>query len=155
MLAYAGSHGFFCRAERADKPSPCGEEEKVDWLDYDKAMAKGAKEEKPVVLVFYQDHCRQCEMLNEKSFERPDIACYMNQKLVSSRIHIKKEPELKKKYKVPGTPMVWFLAPDGKEIDYFVGYLKPDKVFSILRYIGDKAYQDMSYEKYREQKEGE
>ncbi|MFO8056964.1 MAG: thioredoxin family protein, partial [bacterium] len=136
-MVLAVAAGFFCRAERTEDSSSCGEKEKVDWLDYDKAMARGAKEGKPIVLVFFQDHCRQCEMLDKKSFERPDIACYMNRKLVASRIHIKKEPELKKKYRVPGTPMVWFLTPEGEEIDYFVGYLKPAKVFSILHYIGD------------------
>ncbi len=146
------SDSFGSEKSEEDKSS-CQEGDEVLWLPYDKAAERSDKEDKPLVLVFYQDHCRQCEMLDEKSFQRPDIACYMNRKLVSSRIHIKKQPELKAKYKVPGTPTVWFLSPRGKEIDYFIGYLNPDKVFSVLRYVGDKAYKDMSYEQYQKQQE--
>lgn len=153
-LALLFSSASFGETDKEDKEPACEENEKVKWLAYDEAMKKGDKEDKPILLVFYQDHCRLCEVLDEESFQRADIACYINRKMAASRIHIRKQPELKRKYKVPGSPVVYFLKPSGGPIDYFVGYLKPEKVYSILRYIGERAYEDMSYEEYREGKEG-
>ncbi len=155
VLAFLFSSATFGETEKEEKAPACEENEKVEWLDYGEAMKKGEKEDKPIVLVFYQDQCRLCEVLEEESFQRADIACYINRKMTASRIHIRKRPGLKRKYKVPGSPVVYFLKPSGEPIDYFVGYLKSEKVYSILRYIGERTYEDMSYEKYREDNDEE
>ena len=61
--------------------------------------------------------------------------------------------ELKKKYRVTSYPLVWFLTPEAKEIDYFVGYVPPDRLDIILHYIGDKEYKNKSFEQYEKERD--
>ena len=125
--------------------SPAGQ---VAWLKYDEALATAHRRGLPLLIFFRQDNCRPCEVLSKQGFDRPDIAGYVNQRLAPARVDLDREPELKKKFRVAGAPTVWFLAPDGKEIDFFTGYVPADRLLLILRYVGDGAYRTMTFEEF-------
>jgi len=125
--------------------------EKVVWLDYDQAVQKADKDNIPFVLLFYSSTCRKCEILEKKGFNQPDTANYVNKHFVAVRINGDKSQELIKKYRIIGYPTVWFLTPEAKQIDAIIGYVDPDKLFTILTYIGDGVYIKQSYSAYEKQ----
>lgn len=147
-FATALAAALVCVTPPAGGGSDCGEEEKVNWLDYEQALELAREKDRPVVLVFYEDACRKCEVLEKKGFNRPQTACYVNQMLAPARIRGCDRPDLKRKYGVGSYPMVWFLTPKAEKIDYFTGYVPPERLMFILQYIGDKSYRDMSFEEY-------
>ncbi len=126
---------------------------KVVWLDYAEAVEKGREENLPVLAVFYNDGCRKCEILEKNGFGRPDISAYVNKKFAPVRINGGEDTGLVKKYRVNAYPTVWFVDSEGKEIDALIGYVKPDKLFLILKYVGDDVYKTKSFSEYeKEQK---
>jgi thioredoxin-related protein len=126
----------------------CAGEEKTTWLSYDQALARGRERDLPIVLLFYKDHCRQCELLKEKGFNRPDLACYVNHRLAPSAVNGDQDRELRDKFNVATAPTVWFLTPAGEKIYYFVVYVKPERLVLILHYIGDRAYETQTFDQY-------
>jgi thioredoxin-related protein len=137
----------------AQKPA-CAEGVKPAWSDYDAAIAAAKKDDKPVLIFFHGRDCRKCEVLEEQGFDRPDLACYLNQKFAAARIMEPDRPDLRKKYRVSSYPTVWFLTPDGGEIDFFVGYVGPEKLALILHYVGDGEYKKKSFAEYEKEREG-
>lgn len=125
--------------------------QQVKWLTYQEAVERAKKGRLPIVLVFYNNNCRKCEIMEKKGFNRPDIAEYVNSKFCASKINGEKHPELKKKYRVNVYPAVWFLDQDAKEIDSIIGYVEPDRLFLILKYVGDGEYKNKSFKKYEKE----
>ncbi len=140
--------------DTVSRTGKCAPDEKVKWLTENEAVTLGKESGKPIVIVFYNDHCRKCEVLEDKGFNRPETACYVNGRLAASRINGEKEAELKKKYRVNYYPTVWFLTPEAKEIDSFSGYVDPDKLFLILQFVGEKAYETKTFAEYEKEKKG-
>jgi thioredoxin-related protein len=139
---------FLCLAAEPGAPAENCAGAKVVWRSYDQALVAAHDKNLPVLLFFRRDGCRFCEMLVKNGFEREAVACYINRKFVTARIDVQEQPELKIKYRVAGEPTVWFLAPDGKGIDFFIGYVPPDRLLLILRYVGDGAYRTMTFEEF-------
>jgi thioredoxin-related protein len=130
----------------------CQEGGSVAWAEYGEAVEKARKTKRPVVIVFYKDKCRKCEMIKKKGFNRPETACYVNQKFAASRLNGKNHPELAGKYRVANYPTVWFLTPQAEEIDYFVGYVNPEKLLLILKYVGEGVYEKKSFSEYEKER---
>ena len=139
---------LFCLAPETGAQADNCAGARVNFLSYDQALAAGRAENLPILLFFRRDGCRYCEMLYKTGFEREDIACYINHRFVAAIIDTGRQPDLKAKYRVPGEPTVWFLTPEGKGIDSMIGYVPPDRFALILHFIGDGAYQRMSFEQY-------
>lgn len=136
------------RDDSGPEENSCPDRERVDWMSYEQAVAAGKERNLPVMVYFYSRNCRQCELLEKNGFNRPDIACYINRKLAPARVNARERGDLKARHRVNFYPTVWFLTPESKEIDYFTGYLEPAKLKSILLYIGEGAYQKMSFEEF-------
>jgi len=141
--------------DRGDKEPGCQKDEKVAWLGYEQALDRAAEKDVPVVLVFYRRSCRKCEVLESKGFNRPDIACYVNRKLAPARIDADDNDELEKEYGATHCPMVWFLEPSGRRIDFFTGYVKPERLWLIIRYIGERVYRAKTFEEYEKEENEE
>jgi len=140
------------RTVQKETGTACEENENVAWAEYGDAVETARKTMRPLVIVFYKDKCRKCEMLEKKGFNRPDTACYVNEKFAASRLNGKNSPELARKYRVANYPTVWFLTPEAEEIDYFVGYVKPERLLLILRYVGEGVYKHKSFSEYEKER---
>lgn len=144
----AGDNKDEPKDKAGEKEKACADNEKPDWLSLDDALARGKKDDKPVMIMFYKDHCRQCEVLKEKGFNNPEIACYINKNIAPALVNGDKHPKLLAQYGVSIAPTVWFLKPSADEIDYFVGYVEPADLKVILAFIGDKIYEKKTFEEY-------
>jgi thioredoxin-related protein len=152
-LVVCGLHLTLAISSKAAEETDKNIKNQVKWFGYTEAIEKAKKDKLPVLIVFYNDDCRKCEILEKNGFGRLDIADYVNEKFAPVRINGEKNNGLRKKYRVTVYPTVWFIDKDAKEIDALIGYVSPDRLLLILRYIGDEIYKKKSFSEYeKEQK---
>lgn len=102
-------------------------------------LLKEAKaQNKPIFIDFYTTWCGPCKMLDSSTYPNADV-----QKLLSSMLPAKYDAEkdpwvaVAKEYKIHAYPTMVVIAPDGKEVDRWIGYLPPeqfvDKIGAMAR----------------------
>ncbi|NNJ85638.1 MAG: DUF953 domain-containing protein [Akkermansiaceae bacterium] len=99
------------------------------WMtNVDEALAKGKKENKPVMVEFTgSDWCPPCIMMHKKVFSKKAFTDAASKKFILVKIDIpRKDKELYaknqkvlKKYRVSGVPTVILFDADGKEFSRF------------------------------------
>jgi thioredoxin-related protein len=125
-------------------------------------FAEAARSGKNFALVWEMRGCPWCKLLHMENFAREDIASYLraNFNLLQLNLRGKREltdfsgeklteEELSYKLEVNSTPTFQFFKPSdaaaGQELGR-TGYLKPDELLSLLRFIREKGYEKGSYE---------
>ncbi len=131
----------------------------VDWHSWgEEAFAKAKSEDKAVILSIGYSTCHWCHVMEEESFENPEIAALMNQHFVSIKVDREERPDLDAVYMnyvmattgSGGWPMTVFLTPEKKPF-YGGTYFPPADRFGItgfptlLRSIAD-AWQNRKEE---------
>ncbi len=94
----------------------------VDWYPWGTgAFEKARKEDKSIFLSIGYSTCHWCHVMEEESFENPEIAKIMNENFVSIKVDREERPDLDQIYMQAvmtmtgsgGWPMSVFLTPDG------------------------------------------
>src|SRR3954463_15913515 len=107
----------------------------VDWYAWgDEAFVKARAEDKPIFLSIGYSTCHWCHVMERESFEKEDVADYLNQHFVSIKVDREERPDVDKIYMTfvqamtgqGGWPLNVFLAPDLKPF-YGGTYLPPGK----------------------------
>lgn len=95
----------------------------VDWHPWsDEAFALAKKLERPIFLSIGYATCHWCNVMEEESFDNPEIAAIMNQWFVNVKVDREERPDVDRMYlaatvELTGTggwPMTLFLTPEGK-----------------------------------------
>ena len=128
-------------------PGPAGAEG-INWVSYPEGITRAARSQRPMLVLFYSPSCRVCSVLDKKVFSDPEIIDYLKANLVPVKLDIARSKELVTRYRIFGTPTIYFLKPDSTPIDFLAGYVEPEKFLTIIRYIGEKAYEKTTYEEY-------
>jgi uncharacterized protein len=93
----------------------------VDWYPWgDEALAKAAKEDKPIFLSIGYSTCHWCHVMAHESFEDQEIADFLNKYFVSIKVDREERPGIDQVYMAAtqamtgsgGWPMSLFLFPD-------------------------------------------
>jgi thioredoxin-related protein len=125
-------------------------------------FADAAKSAKNFAVLWEMRGCPWCKVLHMENFAREDIAAYLraNFTLVQLDLRGKRkltdfdgetltEEEVSYKLGVNSTPTFQFFRPSdaaaGQELGR-AGYLKPDELLTLLRFIREKGYEQGSYE---------
>jgi len=122
----------------------------IRWVNYDQGMARGKSEDKKVFLNFYADWCRYCKMMDQKTFQNKDIIAYLNENFVPVRVNSDKNLKVAREYKVQGLPVFWFVSESGENIGSQPGYIPPDLMLPLLKYIETDSYKKMNFDKFKE-----
>jgi len=65
----------------------------VDWYPWgEEAFAKARKEQKPIFLSIGYSTCHWCHVMERESFEREDVAAYLNEHFVSIKVDREERP---------------------------------------------------------------
>jgi uncharacterized protein len=106
----------------------------VDWQPWEEAaFAQARREDKPIFLSIGYSTCHWCHVMERESFERDEIAEFLNRHFVSIKVDREERPDVDKIYMTfvqatsgqGGWPLNVFLTPDRKP--FFGGtYFPPD-----------------------------
>jgi uncharacterized protein YyaL (SSP411 family) len=109
----------------------------VDWYPWgDDAFARAKKENKPIFLSVGYSTCHWCHVMEEESFENPEIAALLNRWFICIKVDREERPDIDQLYMAAtqamtgsgGWPMSVFLFPDGKPF-YAGTYFPPQAMY--------------------------
>ncbi len=112
----------------------------VHWYSWGKeAFAKAKRENKPIFLSIGYSTCHWCHVMEEESFDNPEIAAVLNQYFIAIKVDRERRPDIDAVYMDAvslltgrgGWPMSSFLTPEGKT---FLGdsYFPPEPFKQLL-----------------------
>lgn len=120
----------------------------VDWYAWgEEAFAAAKRENKPIFLSIGYSTCHWCHVMEEESFDNPEVASILNQHFISIKVDREQRPDIDSAYMTAvmmltqhgGWPMSNFLTSDGKT--FYAGTYFPPKQFSQLLLQIAKAWQ--------------
>jgi len=122
----------------------------IKWYGYEEGIARGKKEKKKIYINFYADWCHYCKVMEKETFRNNSVVGYLNDNFVAIRINSDKNKKLAQNYQVTGLPSNWFLSESGDNIGNQPGYLPPDMMLPLLKYVHTDSYKKMNFSKFRE-----
>jgi len=115
----------------------------VDWHEWGpEALAKAAKENKPIFLSIGYAACHWCHVMEHETFESDRVAAFLNENFISIKVDREERPDLDELYMSytqamsghGGWPMSVWLMPDGQP--FYAGTYYPTTGFmNILEQI--------------------
>ncbi|OQX23548.1 MAG: hypothetical protein BWK80_25535 [Desulfobacteraceae bacterium IS3] len=120
----------------------------IKWHSYNDGMALGKEKKKKIFLNFYADWCGYCKQMDSKTFRDKSVISYMNENFIPVRVNADKEMKIAAEYEVRGLPVSWFIAESGESIGSQPGYIPPETLLPILKYIHTDSYKKMSFDKF-------
>ena len=124
------------------------EEDKVNWDSYESGMEKIKTEEKMGFLHFYTDWCTYCKLMVKQTFADPKVADYLNAHFISIKVNAEKEKDIAKKYNAYRFPSNWFLSKKGETVANRPGFIPPDQMITMLKYMHTGSYQEMNFQEF-------
>ncbi len=123
-------------------------DEKIRWYDYNEGLELGKNQNRKVFINFYADWCGYCKQMDRETFQDRAVIAYLNEEFVPVRVDTEQNQKAAADYRVRGLPVSWFIAEDGEPIGSQPGYIPPDTLLSLLRYIGTDSYKTMKFTEF-------
>lgn len=123
---------------------------RIRWVSYEEGLRRGRREGKKVFLNFYADWCHYCQVMEDKTFRDNAVAAYLNDHYIAVQVNSDRERKIAEAYKVQGLPTTFFLSEDGGSIGSQPGYIPPDVMLPLLKYIHTDSYKKMDFDKFQE-----
>ncbi len=151
----------------------------IKWVSLAEAQANVKKAPKPIMIDVYTHWCGPCKMLASKTFTDPKLAEYVNKNFYAVKFDAESGEEVTfngKTYKNPtfnpamktgrnGTheltqaigsvegriayPTVVYMNENLEIIAPVQGYMTPEQIEPILKYIGEGAYKKQDFPSYK------
>ncbi|TLZ61456.1 MAG: thioredoxin domain-containing protein [Methanobacteriota archaeon] len=109
----------------------------VDWYPWgEEAFARAKAEDKPILLDIGAVWCHWCHVIDQESYEDPEIAKLINERFVPVKVDRDERPDVDSRYQSAvnaisgqgGWPLTAFLTPDGK-VFYGGTYFPPKDLY--------------------------
>lgn len=126
----------------------CHATETIKWYPYEEGMTLGKSQHKKIFINFFADWCGYCKKMDKGTFTDPLVVSYLNQNFIAIKVNSDKENALSSRYHVRGLPTSWFVSDDGDQIGSYPGYIPPDNLLSILKYIQTDSYKQMAFKDF-------
>ena len=118
---------------------------KIQWYPYKEGMALGKSEGKKVFLHFYADWCGYCVKMEKTTLRDPFVVNYLNTHFIPIRVNADREKKVVSDYSVRGLPATWFISETGETISNQPGYVPPDMLGNMLKYIQTDSYKTITF----------
>jgi thioredoxin-related protein len=138
------------------------QQEKINWLTWEQATEVAKKSKKKILLDVYTEWCTWCKRMDEKTFQQPEIARYINANFYPVKFDAEQKQNLEYKdrvYKYIKTsnkgyhelaaellkgrlsfPSVVFLDEDMNIIQAIPGFKSPEEFEQIVTYFAKDHY---------------
>jgi len=138
----------------------------LEWLSYNEAVTKAENENKYMMFFFYADGCGWCDKMEKEVYADENVKQILAEKYVSvkinassnNKIQINSEEMTEKafalKYQVTGYPTTWFFESKNIGIAPLPGYVSAEQFISVLKYIGEDWYKEITFQEYIEKDKG-
>ncbi len=113
----------------------------VDWYPWgEEALEKAAKDGKPIFLSIGYSSCHWCHVMEQESFENPEIAEKLNENFVSIKVDKEERPDIDRHFqevyqkmnnKAGGWPLSIFMTPN-KVPFYSATYIPPIANYGMM-----------------------
>lgn len=121
----------------------------VNWkTSYGDGLTSSGKDGKNLFLMFYTNWCGYCRKMDKETFSNQNVADLINQNFTPVRINCDKEEKTCATYSVNGYPTIAFADSKGKLLRMAPGFLPPDRMLPVLKYMDSGAYKDMDFTTY-------
>lgn len=141
---------------------------KIEWLSWDEAQVRMAKEPRKVWVDVYTDWCGWCKHMDKTTFQNKDVIKYMNKYFYAVKFNAEKQDSIRflgnMYYLDPetGTSKLatelmrgqisypTFIFMEEQFLNHFPipGYQPVDKIEGILKFLGENAYKDTKWEEF-------
>jgi len=125
---------FICTTARAD--------------EWDLALRKAKKEDKPTILYFFTPHCSYCQAMDDEVLTEKEISALLKKKAVYLRIDVEKREDLARFYGVRGYPTTTFLKPNGQPIIQIPGYIEKSDFKKLITFVVEKHYKTINLKEF-------
>jgi thiol:disulfide interchange protein DsbD len=107
----------------------------IQWQTYSSGMSLAHENGKKVFLHFYATWCTYCSLMYKESFQNDSIIELLNDKFISIRVDIEKQPKIAEEYNVFAVPITYFLSSEGEKLRLIPGYISKDRLLKILKNV--------------------
>lgn len=112
----------------------------IPWeKDLAGALARAGSENKLVMVDFYTDWCRWCDVMDEKTFADGAVQAELRRMVVVKLDAERDGRDAARRYGVEGFPTMVFLDATGREVGRIPGFLPPEPFLEELGDILKKA----------------
>ena len=101
-----------------------------------------------IFLLFYADWCQVCKRMDRTTFASDAVQAYLNENFIPIRVDAEKAPQTATTYGVKGLPSSWFIDENGERISHLPGYVSPDNLLYLLKYIHTGSYLKVSFDTF-------
>ena len=141
----------------------------VEWLTWEEAAARQAKEPRKLLVDVYTDWCGWCKEMDRRTFSDPSVAREIGENFYAVKLNAETPGQLSYRGRsfglVPGPrpthalakellggrlgyPTVVFLDEDGAVIQAVPGFHEADEFAKITSYFGRNYYRDVAWDEY-------
>jgi thiol:disulfide interchange protein DsbD len=98
----------------------------IKWyFSLEEALGLAKKENKPIMVDFYSDHCGWCHKLDRTTYTNSKVI-ELSKKFISLKIDCDRNRLIPAKYQIRGLPTILFIDSKGSVIHSIVGYRKAE-----------------------------
>jgi len=110
-----------------------------DWsTDYERALARAAREDKLVVVDFFAEWCGPCKMMDAQTFTDPRVRERLTD-FVPLKIDVDRQRELATRFGIESLPTLAVLRPSGDPVIGGVGFHDVERFLALLDQAQERA----------------
>ena len=108
----------------------------IPWRsDIESALGEAARENKLLLLHFWDDHCPPCRRLEKNVFPRKDVAAAIDANFVAVKINVSDSPRLQQQYQIQSWPTDIILDANKQQLYRDISEQSPLKFIAVLEQI--------------------
>jgi thioredoxin-related protein len=116
--------------------------------EWDLALKRAKKEDKPVLLYFFTPYCTYCQAMDKDVLAEKKIHELLKKNVVYQRIDVETREELARFYGVRGYPTTTFLESNGQRIIQVPGYIEKSDFIKLLAFVTGKHYKTTNLKEF-------
>lgn len=118
--------------------------EKIHWApSYQEGLKRAQKEDKPFMFIISRHTCRYCVQLEETALSDAEVIATLNEKFIANTAYTDDNDYFPQDLWNGGTPMIWFLLPNGEPMFQPIPGAIPTKDFKEALAIVLKEYDSL------------